>query len=449
VVRESDFGDYNDKLAKSGRDVLAIAIEESRRRNQNYLAAEHLFLGSVKIEQEMFQQSMRKLGLEPNEIVKDVRDHLDLSRHYLGKGLKITFSMKSIFRLAWINSFQTGRDKIEAYDLLLAIFQEGNNIPVEVLRLGGIEPEKVVCSLDAYFKSQIASNRNLARKYDIPHYLKRLTSNLNRLVRRNKIALIPGREDEVKEVLEVLTDTIHFDSILLTDPTGLGGVAVAQNLAIRWELETNLLPEQQQEFQLLELHLEPLIPGERFLVPLENMLYELKEHRDLILFIPGIDILLGAETKFEVPTAAIDLFRSALINKSIRVIGSITQISLAQLEEGNKTLADAFRVISVRSPSEMEAKELEARVRHRKAMILQRWGITELSEEKKQAVRDAVASRDFERAFYLLSEHYGQVEGEDEITKPNPLFSRKALWLSSAIILILLLAFLLIALTAR
>ena len=103
-MREIDFGDYNDKLGKSGREVLALAIEESRQRNQNYLAAEHIFLGAVKIERKLFEDIVRNLRLTPGDIIKDVQQHLDSSKQYTGKGLKITFSMKSIFRLAWINS---------------------------------------------------------------------------------------------------------------------------------------------------------------------------------------------------------------------------------------------------------------------------------------------------------------------------------------------------------
>ena len=108
-MRELDFGDYNDKLSKSGREVLALAIEESRRRDQNYLAAEHLFLALVKIEKRLFEDIVRDMRLSADDIIKDISQHLDLSKQYVGKGLKITFSMKSIFRLAWINTFQCGR----------------------------------------------------------------------------------------------------------------------------------------------------------------------------------------------------------------------------------------------------------------------------------------------------------------------------------------------------
>ena len=52
-----DFGDYNDKLSKSGREVLALAIEESRRRDQNYLAAEHLFLALLKSRTKTFRRN--------------------------------------------------------------------------------------------------------------------------------------------------------------------------------------------------------------------------------------------------------------------------------------------------------------------------------------------------------------------------------------------------------
>ncbi len=186
-MRELDFGDYNDKLSKSGREVLALAIEESRRRDQNYLAAEHLFLALVRIERKLFDEMVRDMRLAPDDIIKDISQHLDLSKQYVGKGLKITFSMKSIFRLAWINTFQCGRSKIESFDLLCAIFQEGNNIPVEIFRLYGVEPEHVVRRISERVKNRELQEKELKRKFDLPRHLKHFTTNLNYLARQNKL----------------------------------------------------------------------------------------------------------------------------------------------------------------------------------------------------------------------------------------------------------------------
>ncbi|HET6267585.1 MAG TPA: Clp protease N-terminal domain-containing protein [Acidobacteriota bacterium] len=151
-MRELDFADYNEKLSKSGRETLALAIEESRRRGQNYLDAGHLFIAAAKIEAQALEKSILELGLNPKSVLKDIEDHVDRSKKYGGQGLKITFSMKTIFKLAFSHSSQSGRSNIEARDLLMAIFAEENNVPIEVFRAKGVGPDKVRSTLGYHFE---------------------------------------------------------------------------------------------------------------------------------------------------------------------------------------------------------------------------------------------------------------------------------------------------------
>ena len=117
-MRELDFGDYNDKLSKSGCESGRGDPRIAQKRDQNYPRRRAPFPGAgARREKSFFEDMVRDLRLSPDDIIKDISQHLDLSKQYVGKGLKITFSMKSIFRLAWINTFQCGRSKIESFDL--------------------------------------------------------------------------------------------------------------------------------------------------------------------------------------------------------------------------------------------------------------------------------------------------------------------------------------------
>lgn len=361
-MRELDFGDYNDKLSKSGREVLALAIEESRRRDQNYLAAEHLFLALVKIERKLFEDMVRDLRLNPDDIIKDISQHLDLSKQYVGKGLKITFSMKSIFRLAWINTFQCGRSKIESFDLLCAIFQEGNNIPVEIFRLYGIEPEHVVRRISERVKNRELQEKELKRKFDLPRHLKHFTTNLNYLARQGKLPPIIGREAEINKVVEILSHIDRPNSVMLLGEPGVGKSAVAEGLAQRLEFEGHLMPDRLRGCQVLQLHLNMLIAGTMFRGMfedrIENIISELKERHDLILFVDEAHTLIGAGAALGAPADAANIFKSSLARGEIRIIGATTTTEYRQYFQEDEALARRFRIVKIQEPTLVETRQI-------------------------------------------------------------------------------------------
>jgi ATP-dependent Clp protease ATP-binding subunit ClpA len=361
-MRELDFGDYNDKLSKSGREVLALAIEESRRRDQNYLAAEHLFLALVKIERKLFEDMVRDMRLSSDDIIKDISQHLDLSKQYVGKGLKITFSLKSIFRLAWINTFQGGRSKIESFDLLCAIFQEGNNIPVEVFRLYGVEPEHVVRRIGDRVKNRELQEKELKRKFDLPRHLKHFTTNLNYLARQGKLPPIIGRDAEISKVIEILSHVDRPNSVMLLGEPGVGKSAIAEGLAQRLEFESHLLPERLRGCQVLQLHLNMLIAGTMFRGMfedrIENIISELKERHDLLLFVDEAHSLIGAGAALGAPADAASIFKSSLARGEIRIIGATTNTEYRQYFQEDEALARRFRPVKVVEPTLQETRQI-------------------------------------------------------------------------------------------
>jgi len=64
----ADIDAYKDKFSDSGRRVLETALDESRRRDQNYVSIEHILHAVAREEDDLFTSTMRDLAVDPRSV---------------------------------------------------------------------------------------------------------------------------------------------------------------------------------------------------------------------------------------------------------------------------------------------------------------------------------------------------------------------------------------------
>ncbi|MCA1613481.1 MAG: Clp protease N-terminal domain-containing protein, partial [Acidobacteria bacterium] len=85
-----DLGTYKDRFGETGQKIFEGAMGESKRRDQNYLAVEHILHAFVTEESELFDATMRDLALDPVAVRVLIERRLDNARfQHVGKGLRI------------------------------------------------------------------------------------------------------------------------------------------------------------------------------------------------------------------------------------------------------------------------------------------------------------------------------------------------------------------------
>jgi ATP-dependent Clp protease ATP-binding subunit ClpA len=120
---------YQDKFAESGLKVFEHAIEESRRRNQNYVFLGHILVALAAEDGGSFKYQLGKLranhGLMADVVPADeaVEKILELSPKHEGEGIRIGPDTKKFLRRAIKIARANRREKIEAADLLSAFLQ--------------------------------------------------------------------------------------------------------------------------------------------------------------------------------------------------------------------------------------------------------------------------------------------------------------------------------------
>ncbi len=357
-----DLGAYKDKFSDSGQRILEYALSESRRRDQNYVAVEHILKALADEESELFNATMRDLSLDPHSVRVVIDKRLEMSRQHVGKGFRIAPDTTDLFKRAMERARAQGRKTIEATDIFTALSQDERGLFVEVLRGLGASPEAVVENVRARVHTREQEEEQYKKKYELPPYLKHFGVSLNRLARIDKIPPTIGREMEIQQMVEILCHRERANSPMLVGEPGVGKTAVVEGLARLVELEPEKVPARLRGAHIVQLQMGGLVAGTMlrgmFEERIKGIIDEVKERDNLILFIDEAHTIMGAGAALGTSSDAANMFKSALARGEMRIIGATTITEYKEYIADDEALARRFRMVKVDEPSLTETREI-------------------------------------------------------------------------------------------
>ena len=168
----------------------------------------------------------------------------------------------------------------------------------------------------------------LKKRFELPPFLKHFATNLNQLARQDKIPPVFGRDYEMDQVLEILCHRERANSVLLLGEPGVGKTAIAEGLARRIEFEPEKVPVRLRDCQIVNLQMNTMVAGTMlrgmFEDRIQNVIREIKERPNLILFIDEVHTMIGAGSALGAPSDAANVFKSVLARGEVRIIGATT-----------------------------------------------------------------------------------------------------------------------------
>src|SRR5918997_14921 len=357
-----DLGAYKDKFAESGQRILEHALNESRRRDQNYVSIEHILNALASEEADLFNATMRDLALDPRTVRMKIEGRLETSRQHIGKGFKIAPDTTDLFKRAMERARAQGRKTIEATDIFTALSQDERGLFVEVLRGLGATPEAVVENVRARVHIREQEEEQYKKKYELPPYLKHFGVSLNRLARMDKIPPTIGREGEIQQMVEILCHRERANSPMLVGEPGVGKTAVVEGLARIVELEPEKVPARLRGAHIVQLQMGGLVAGTMlrgmFEERIKGIIDEVKERDNLILFIDEAHTIIGAGAAMGTSSDAGNMFKSALARGELRIIGATTLSEYKEYIGEDEALARRFRLVKDVEPTLDETREI-------------------------------------------------------------------------------------------
>ncbi len=175
----ADIDAYKDKFSDSGRRILETALDESKRRDQNYVSIEHILHAITMEETELFNQTMRDLAVDPRSVRLLIEKRLDSSRQHLGKGFRIAPETTVLFKNSMDRARAQGRRVIEASDIFYVISNDERSILNDVLQNLGVPSEEVAQTARTRIRKIEKEEERARKKYELPSYLKHFGVSLN------------------------------------------------------------------------------------------------------------------------------------------------------------------------------------------------------------------------------------------------------------------------------
>ena len=122
------------------KDILISARQESHRMRHYYLGVEHIFVALLEVRGGIASSILESYGLQTNYVIDAIRRKVGKGgRHRLWAGTPNTPRADIILDIANEIALDDGRNTIHERDLLIAILEEAENIPIRVLTVLGID----------------------------------------------------------------------------------------------------------------------------------------------------------------------------------------------------------------------------------------------------------------------------------------------------------------------
>ena len=233
--------------------------------------------------------------------------------------------------------------------IFLAVIETANPRIRELFRETGITKDSFLRALASIRGNTKVTSDNPESTYDV---LKKYGQDLVELARNQKLDPVIGRDEEIRNVIRILSRKTKNNPVLIGEP-GVGKTAIAEGLALR--IVRKDVPDNLKERKIFSLDMGALVAGAKYRGEFEErfkaVLQEVKNSEGrIILFIDELHNIVGAG-KTEGAMDAGNLLKPMLARGELHCIGATTLNEYRQYIEKDAALERRFQPVMVLEPS--------------------------------------------------------------------------------------------------
>ncbi len=387
-----------DKLTSRLKNVLATASKISQELSHRHIGTEHVLYGMAQESGSLAYSILKKFGLTPEFVLSE------LAAMDKGNGWKEELSAhtRAAFEKGARTAFQYHHRYIGTEHILYGILTLKDSIAYKILEKSPVDVKALLQQVQIVLKSTshfpdlsnlLGGNAGIKLQDEETKQMKHqdhgpsmilpesanmggshagmpggqttgkkqktpafdfFTQDLTAQAAANKFDPVIGRSKEVDRMMSILNRKNKNNPILIGDP-GVGKTAIVIGLAQR--IASGQVPAKLQGKRILSLDMAGILAGTTFRGEFEErikeLMHELEENRDTILFIDEIHTIVGAGSSGGSMDAA-NMLKPILARGEVSVIGATTFEEHRKHIEKDAALERRFQPIQVKEPTPEE-----------------------------------------------------------------------------------------------
>jgi len=354
----------NDRFTQRVRKVLFLARDEAGRLQHDYIGTEHLLLGIIHEGEGVAANVLRKMNVDFERLQKAVEDSVTAPMGPVSIGeIPFTPRAKKVLELSIDEARLHNHNYVGTEHLLLALIREGEGVAARVLGELGIDHEgvkrevmKALGGGEGRARLSLGGRKKAAKKEG--SILEQFGRNMTEMAREGKLDPTIGRTREIDRCIQILSRRKKNNPVLIGEP-GVGKTAIVEGFATR--IVEGDVPGLLRGKEIFTLDLASVVAGTKyrgqFEERLKQIMAEIRENPDVILFIDELHTIVGAGGA-EGAIDASNMLKPALSRGEIQCVGATTMDEYRKYIEKDGALERRFQPVTVNPPSEQETVEI-------------------------------------------------------------------------------------------
>jgi ATP-dependent Clp protease ATP-binding subunit ClpC len=359
------------EFGESGKLVFSFARRAADELESPSFGTEHLLLGIADLEDVAMRRVFQAAGIDLDEACETVRTRLERG----GGASPVTYTpaLQHALEVAKVEAARYGQEVVEAPHLLVAVLRDSTGLTAEVLRESGADVSELERALGGMLERGEWTPEGFYRERrtieqpalgTTASVLESLGRDLTAAAEGGELSPLIGRERELVELVQILCGKRKNNAVLIGD-AGVGKTAIVEGLAQR--VAQGEVPDQLTGMRIRTIEVGSLVAGTiyrgQFEGRLKELIDEVRERPDVILFIDEMHMLVGAGEAGSGSMDAANMLKPVLSEGKLKVIGATTTDEFRKYIEKDTALMRRFQPIVVGEPSREETMRILAGLR--------------------------------------------------------------------------------------
>ncbi|MBO5142602.1 MAG: AAA family ATPase [Clostridia bacterium] len=343
-----------EKFTQKSIDAIQRAQNISFEKHNTQIEQEHLLWALLTQEESLIKQLFIKMSINDSfldclESEIDSMPKMTMKTHSENAGVYVSRDVNEVFSYAENEASRMHDEYISVEHIMLGIIENANSKLKELFSKFKINKNDFLRVLKEIRGNVKVTTDNPEGTYDV---LKKYGTDLVEMARAQKLDPVIGRDDEIRNVIRILSRKTKNNPCLIGEP-GVGKTAIAEGLALR--IVRGDVPDSLKKCTIFSLDMGALVAGAKYRGEFEErlkaVLQEVKKSEgQIILFIDELHTIVGAG-KTDGAMDAGNLLKPMLARGELHCIGATTLNEYRQYIEKDPALERRFQHVLVDEPT--------------------------------------------------------------------------------------------------